>query len=300
MPMTTQLPKSNWLTLFWDIRFWKILGQVLFVVGIVWIAAMLWNNLTLNLQKAGIQVGFDFLNAQASFDIGESVIAYSPTDTYGRAILVGLVNTLRITGIGIVLATIVGLIVGIARLSDNWLVQRLAIVYVEIFRNTPLLLQLFFWYFTVFAKLSQGGQPISWLKLSPEFAATLTGLTLFIGSFIAEIVRAGIQSVPKGQWEAARALGLKPAVILRRVVLPQALRVSVPPMTSQYLYLAKGCSLAIAIGYPDVYLIANTTFNQTGHAVEVMIILMAVYLGLDLMIAVSMNLFNRAVQIKER
>lgn len=298
--MAAQSPNSKWLSLFWDARLWKILGQAAFIVGVVLFAGLLWNNLTLNLQKAGIQVGFDFLNAQASFDIGESIVPYSPTDTYGRAILVGLVNTLRITGIGIVLATIVGLFAGIARLSDNWLVQRIAIVYIEIFRNTPLLLQLFFWYFTVFARMSQGGKPISWFQLSPEFAATLTALTLFIGSFIAEIVRAGIQSVSKGQWEAARALGLKPEVILRRIVLPQALRVSVPPLTSQYLYLAKGCSLAIAIGYPDIYLIANTTFNQTGHAVEVMLLLMGVYLGLDLIIAVSMNLFNRAVQIKER
>ncbi len=295
--MRTQLPQST--RLLWDVRFWKALGQAVFVLVIVLVAAMLWHNLTLNLQKAGIQVGFDFLNAQASFDIGESIVPYSPTDTYGRAIFVGLLNTLRVTVLGIVLATSVGIVVGVARLSTNWLVQRLAIGYIEIFRNTPLLLQLFFWYFTVFAR-SGKGITIAGLQLSPEFGATLVSLTLFIGSFIAEIVRAGIQSVPRGQWEAARALGLKPSVILGRIVLPQALRLSVPPLTSQYLYLAKGCSLAIAIGYPDIYLITNTTFNQTGHAVEVMVILMVVYLGLNLIIATAMNLFNQAVQIKER
>lgn len=375
---------SKRLAVLWDVRFWKIFGQVIFAIAVFWFAFSLWNNFTANLQKAGIQVGFDFLNAQASFDIGEGILPYRPTDTYSRALLVGFVNTLRVTAIGIVLSTIVGLIVGIARLSDNWLVQRLAIVYVEVFRNTPLLLQFFFWYFAGFANfpkiesstgifrliyftnrglaiprlaattgtgiwsmlLAIGGIAALWLwrtraswrwaggailiailsaivltqtspfvldvpkvdaaqlvgglQFTPEFGATLIGVTLFIGSFIAEIVRAGIQSVPTGQWEAAKALGLKPDVILRRIVLPQALRVSVPPLTSQYLYLAKGTSLAIAIGYPDLYLVANTTYNQTGRAVEVMLILMAVYLGLNLIISTLMNLLNRAIQIKER
>ncbi len=375
---------SKRFAILWDIRFWRIFGQVIFAIAVFWIAFSLWNNLTTNLQKAGIQVGFDFLNTQASFDIGEGIVPYRPTDPYSRALLVGFVNTLRVTGIGIVLSTIVGLMVGIARLSDNWLVQRTAIVYVEVFRNTPLLLQFFFWYFAGFANFPKieanpgifgliyftnrglampglasttgtgiwlglfaiGGMAALWLwrtrssrhwaggailmailsaivitqtspfvldipkvdaaqlvgglQFTPEFGATLIGVTLFIGSFIAEIVRAGIQSVPKGQWEAAKALGLKSHIILRRIVLPQALRVSVPPLTSQYLYLAKGTSLAIAIGYPELYLIANTTYNQTGHAVEVMIILMTVYLSLNLIISMLMNGLNRALQIKER
>lgn len=301
---------------FWrDDRFWRITGQLIAVFLALAIVAMLWGNLNRNLQQLGIQFGFGFLNQQASFDIGETPIAYQPTDSYSRALWVGLINSLRIAILGIIFTTIIGVMAGIGRLSDNWLVRNIMVVYVEVFRNTPLLLQLLFWYFAVFLSfpkidnkitlggfvgLSQNGIETLWFNLSPEFAALLLGLTFYTGAFIAEIVRGGIGSVPKGQWEAARSLGLKPSSIMRLIILPQALRVIIPPLTSQYLNLTKNSSLAIAIGYPDIYFVASTTFNQTGKAVEVMLVLILTYLTLSLTISLIMNLFNRRVQIRER
>lgn len=379
-----------------DARFWRIAGQAIAVVLVAILVIIILDNLTYNLRQLGIRLGFDFLRSQASFDIGETLIAYNPANSYGRAIFVGLVNSLRVIVVGLILATILGVVAGIARLSDNWLLRKIAMVYVEIFRNTPLLLQLFFWYFAVFIKLpnienritlpgptyltsrglflpwwrasagagiwisllalglvgaialwrwrtqimvEQGrpGNQVIWalgplvgaaifaliltrtvpfsltlpqvvgnaqlqggLRLSPEFGTILVGLVFYTGSFIAEIVRAGIQSVPKGQWEAARALGLKSGRVMRMVVLPQALRVIIPPLTSQYLNLAKNSSLAIAIGFPDVYFVASTTFNQTGRAVEVMLLIMLTYLTISLTISLLMNWYNRTVQLKER
>ncbi|YAF95980.1 MAG: amino acid ABC transporter permease [Nodularia sp. CChRGM 3473] len=298
-----------------DYRFWHIAAQLIAVCLAVFVVAILWGNLNRNLQQLGIQFGFDFLKQQASFDIGESLLNYKPTDTYSRALWVGLVNSLRIAITGIVLTTIVGISTGIARLSDNWLVQKIALVYVEIFRNTPLLLQLLFWYFAVFLGfpqrenkislwgflgISQDGIELPWFTLSPELSALLLGLVFYTGAFIAEIVRGGIQSVPRGQWEAARSLGLKPGLVMRLVVFPQALQVIIPPLTSQYLNLTKNSSLAIAIGYPDIYFVASTTYNQTGKAVEAMLLIILTYLTLSLTISVVMNLFNRQVQIKER
>jgi general L-amino acid transport system permease protein len=278
-------------------------------VLIILFALLIWRNLTRNLAQLGIRLGFGFLNSQAGFAIAESAIPYEPQDTYLRALTVGLLNALRVIVAGTVLATFVGVTVGIARLSSNWLVRQLALIYVEVLRNTPLLLQLFFWYFAVFLSFPPQTQPISVggivllsnrginlpgnVQLSPEFSALLLGLTLYTGAFIAEVVRGGIQAVPKGQWEAARAMGLKPALIMRLVIFPQALRVMIPPLTSQYLNLAKNSSLAIAIGYPDLYATASTTFNQTGRAVEVMMLLMATYLLISLMIALIMNWWNR-------
>jgi len=383
------------IPLWRDVRVWRLAGQVLAIALAVVILLWLWGNLTSSLQRLGIEFGFGFLNGQAAFNIGETPIQYQPTDTYARALLVGLVNSLRIIAAGIVLTTVVGITVGVARLSDNWLVRRLALVYVEIFRNTPLLLQLLFWYFAVFLGLPQvqnrielpghiylsnrglslpwlvataqtgiwllalavglglavglwrwrtqvmldrdsrerpvllalaavaatvlaawlltGGSPFQWdvpqvrgeqiqggLRLSSEFAALLAGLTFYTAAFIAEIVRAGIQSVPRGQWEATRSLGLKPGLVMRLVVFPQALRVIIPPLTSQYLNLAKNSSLAVAIGYPDLYAVASTTFNQTGRAVEVILLIMAAYLTISLTIALAMNLYNRTVQLVER
>lgn len=399
-PQPRQSPRfPNWKDLpklLRDDRFWKIAGQAIAVVLVVTLIAVIGDNLTTNLRELGIKFGFDFLGSQASFDIGESVIAYSPADTYTQALLVGLINSLRVMGLGIILASLVGFTVGIARLSDNWLVRNLAMVYVEVLRNTPLLLQLFFWYFAVFIALpklennpslsgpfyfTNRGIAIPWLamnsqtgiwlimlafglvsavwlwrwrtqlmleqgiagkqwrwaggavvvstilagivtrtapfslvvphltanlqlegglKLSPEFSTLLTGISLYTASFIAEIVRSGIQSVPKGQWEAGKALGLKPAALMRLVILPQALRVIVPPLTSQYLNLAKNSSLAIAIGYPDIYFVASTTFNQTGRAVEVMLLLTIAYLTLSLIISLVMNLYNQSLQFKDR
>ncbi|MBH8561987.1 ABC transporter permease subunit [Nostoc sp. CENA67] len=298
-----------------DQRFWRIAGQFIAVFLTAVVITMLWGNLNRNLQQLGIQFGFDFLKQQASFDIGETLISYNPSNTYSRALLVGLINSLRVAVAGIILTTIVGVSAGIGRLSDNWLVRNITLVYVEVFRNTPLLLQLLFWYFAVFISfpkaenkislwgfvgLSQNGLEFPWFTLSPEFSALLLGLIFYTGAFIAEIVRGGIQSVPKGQWEAARSLGLKPGLLMRLVIFPQALRVIIPPLTSQYLNLTKNSSLAIAIGYPDIYFVASTTFNQTGRAVEVILLIMLTYLILSLIISVVMNLFNRTVQIPER
>ncbi|MGH7999905.1 MAG: amino acid ABC transporter permease [Brasilonema sp.] len=297
-------------------KFFPIAGQLIaaFIAAIV--VMILWHNLTYNLQRLGLELGFDFLQFQASFDIGETPIPYKPSDPYIRALLVGLVNSLRVIVFSIILATIIGITVGVARLSDNWLVRQLALVYVETLRNTPLLLQLFFWYFAVFLSLPKTENQISLLgfininnrgitlpfgiELSSELSTLILGLTLYTGSFIAEIVRSGILSVPKGQWEAARALGFKPHFILQLVIFPQALRLIIPPLTSQYLNIAKNSSLAIAIGYPDIYFVASTTFNQTGRAVEVMLLIMVTYLTISLSVSLFMNLLNRSVQLKER
>ncbi|MGM3308789.1 amino acid ABC transporter permease [Anabaena sp. WFMT] len=298
-----------------DYRFWQIAAQCIAVILAIAIVAILGMNLNRNLQQLGIKFGFNFLQQQASFDIGETPLSYKPTDTYTRALWIGLINSLRVAVVGILLTTIVGITAGIARLSDNWLVKNISIVYVEIFRNTPLLLQLLFWYFAVFlgfpkaenkfsvwglVYLSQNGVELPGFSFSPEFSTLLLGLTFYTGAFIAEIVRGGIQSVAKGQWEAGRSLGLKPGLVMRLVVIPQALRVIIPPLTSQYLNLTKNSSLAIAIGYPDIYFVASTTFNQTGKAVEVMLLIMLTYLTLSLIISFMMNLLNRSVQIKER
>ncbi|MFN7284699.1 MAG: amino acid ABC transporter permease [Dolichospermum sp.] len=298
-----------------DHRFWQNAIQLIFVFLAVVIVVILWSNVRRNLQQLGIQFGFNFLKQQASFDIGETIVNYQPTDAYNYALLVGLINSLRIAIMSILLTTIVGITAGISRLSDNWLVRKISFVYVEIFRNTPLLLQLLFWYFAIFlsfpkaenkisvlgfANFGQNGIEFPWFTLSPEFSSLLLGLTFYTGAFIAEIVRGGIKSVPQGQWEAAKSLGLKPGLAMQLVIFPQALRVIIPPLTSQYLSLTKNSSLAIAIGYPDIYFVASTTFNQTGKAVEVMLLIMITYLTLSLIISLIMNLFNHSVQIKER
>ena len=239
--------------------------------------------------------------------------------------MAGLVNTLRVVGIGLVLATGLGVVAGAASFSTNPLLRGLSRTYVEVVRNIPLLLQLVFWYFAVFLTLPPANQALQlpglqlaksgvyllgarlvngelvggW-RLSLELAALLTGLVIYSAAFIAEVVRGGIASVPKGQWEAAESLGLKPLATLRLVVLPQALRVIVPGLNSQYISLAKNSSLAVAIGYPDLYAVAETTLNQTGRGIEVFLLLMAVYLGLDLCISVLMNGLERLVSLKDR
>ncbi|MDX2099393.1 MAG: ABC transporter permease subunit [Leptolyngbyaceae cyanobacterium bins.59] len=303
------------LQLLRDTRFWRVFIQAGAVLLILAIVLALWNNVSQNLLRLGITLGFDFLNSQASFPVGETVIPYQASDPYVRAFFVGLLNTLRVSLAGIVLATIAGVSIGIARLSDNWLLRQLARVYVELLRNMPLLLQLFFWYFAVFLGLPPVETPIQfmWLSfskagillpggmlLSPEFSTLLLGLSFYTATFIAEIVRGGIQSVPKGQWEAARALGLNSLLMMRLVIFPQALRVIIPPITSQYLNLTKNSTLAVAIGYPDLYAVASTTFNQTGRSIEVMLILMGVYLTISLGVSLLTNWYNRSVQIVER
>jgi general L-amino acid transport system permease protein len=378
-----------------DPRVRAIVYQALTLIIAVLVVAFFVDNTLTNLRRQGIAAGFGFLNRTAGFDIGFSLIDYSAVSTYGRAFWVGLLNTLLVSALGIVLATIFGFIIGLARLSTNWLVARLAIVYVETIRNIPLLLQLLFWYVavlqalphprdsvaigeTVFlnnrgltiplAVVGEGagatlialvvallaivvlarwarrrheatgqpfhtvltslglllglplltflalGAPVSFeypamgrfqltggLTLVPEFVALLTGLSLYTAAFIAEIVRAGITAVSHGQIEAASALGLRPTQTLRFVVVPQALRVIIPPLTSQYLNLTKNSSLAVAIGYPDlVSIVAGTTLNQTGQAVEAIAMTMAVYLMLSLAISLFMNWYNRRMALVER
>ena len=303
------------------------------------VALLAWyfiSNTAANLESRRIASGFGFLAREAGFEIGETTfLAYGAADSYLRALAVGLLNTFRVAAIGVVLATVAGALLGLARLSPNWLLAKLAAGYVELIRNVPLLVQLFLWYALITENLPGPGealQPLagvflsnrgivlpavaSWAPfvlelprlegfnfaggtaLTPEFAALLTGLVTYTAAFIAEIVRAGILAVSRGQVEAAQAVGLTRRAALRHIVVPQALRLIVPPMTSQYLNLTKNSSLAVAIGYPDLVSIANTTMNQTGQAIEGIAIIMAVYLTISLTISAFMNWYNRRVALK--
>jgi general L-amino acid transport system permease protein len=290
---------------------------------------ILYRNTSDNLAARGIASGFAFLWREAGFEIGESAwIAYSAADSYLRALAVGLTNTFRVAAIGVVLATLLGGLLGLARLAPNWLLARIAAAYVETVRNIPLLVQLFFWYAVIADSLPPPAEALEPLPgvflsnrgiffplpgdvpqlsgfnfaggaaLTPEFAALLIGLTTYTAGFIAEIVRASILSVPRGQIEAARSLGLGRRAELRHVLLPQALRLMVPPLTSQYLNLAKNSSLAVAIGYPDLVSIANTTMNQTGQAIEGVAVIMAVFLTLSLSMSALMNWYNRRAALR--
>lgn len=388
-------PPRRRMQLRWsDPTFRALVWQVV-VVGAV--AAVIWylvSNTSRNLAARHIATGFGYLGQVAGFPIGEHLLPYSPAvSTYGDAILIGILNTLKVAVVGVVLATILGTLVGIGRLSSNWLLSRLTGLYVEVLRDIPLLLQLLFWYGLVQTLpvprralhplpgvfLSNRGFRIPWLDwaagdtaaalallagivatmlasrraarvqaatgrrprtwpwavlllvglplaawaafgaptavdvpvlggfnfsggalLSPEYAALLFGLVVYTATYIAEIVRSGILAVAQGQWEAAGALGLRRGTVLRRIVLPQALRVIIPPMTSQYLNLTKNSSLAIAIGFQDVVSIANTEINQTGQAIEGIAIIMAVFLAISLSISAFMNWYNRRIALVER
>lgn len=388
--MTTN--QKHTIPLWRDDRFWKIALQVIVLVIVLSLFTLFINNLRLNLQQTGGTLfNFSFLDSTAGFAIGESIIPYQATDPYRQVLLAGLINSLRVMFFGIILTTLLGIAAGVSYFSDNWLVRQITVTYVEIVRNTPLLLQLLFWYgvflqlpaientlqfwgsiylnkrgvflpwpassvvwfwlavlligaiaafliwrwrIKIIVEQGKSGQfqlrllwgigiialliilfGLGWqrpvpaengrtiaggLRLTIEFTTLLVGLVVYTGAYIAEIVRSGIQSVPKGQWEAARSLGLKSGLVMQLVVFPQALRVIIPPLNSQYLNLAKNSSLAIAVAYPDIYSVANTTFNQSGRVVEVMLIIMATYLSIDLMISLGMNLLNSSVQLKER
>jgi general L-amino acid transport system permease protein len=380
---------------WYDPRIRAAFFQIVAIGLVFWGGWTLVDNTLTNMQNRGISTGFGFLEETAGFGIIMSLVPYDATMTYGRTFVVGLMNTLLVSAMGIVTATILGFIIGVARLSSNWLVAKLALVYIEVIRNIPLLLQIFFWYFAVLGSLPSprqsvdvagslflnnrglylpepitqdgfglvwgsiivaivavvglqkwakkrqlatgtifptfrvglaivvilpvlayfaAGSPLTWdipalkgfnfgggITIIPELAALWIALSLYTASFIAEIVRSGILSVSKGQTEAAKALGLPNGRILRLVVIPQAMRVIIPPLTSQYLNLTKNSSLATAIGYPDlVAVFMGTTLNQTGQAVEVVAITMAVYLTISLLISLFMNIYNRAVAIKER
>jgi general L-amino acid transport system permease protein len=369
---------------------YQALALVLIGLG-VWFLAY---NTQENMRIRGIQSGFDFLGASAGFDIGETLINYDPSETYGKAIWVGVLNTLRVAVIGIVLTTILGVLLGVGRFSRNGLVRGICYGYVELFRNVPILLQMLMWYlffvevlpppgeawnlgdlfylskdgfafprpmqgegwllvlaglvagvllswvwrrwalreFEKTGRLRKplwptlaiiiagtiagwlaGGMPTQWAvpeagrfmiegggSVSPEFMAVLISLTFYTSAFVAEVVRGGIQSVSLGQKEAAAALGLAPKQTMNLVVLPQAMRVIIPPLTNQYLNLTKNSSLAVAVGYPDVVSIANTTLNQSGRAVECIAIIMLVYLTTSLSTSLFMNWYNDRMAIKER
>lgn len=318
------------------------LWQFALLAAVAGVAYFLLSTLSANLAARHVATGFGFLNDEAGFAIGETMVAYSPADTYRRAIVIGLLNTLRVALLGAVLATLLGVVVGLGRLSRNGLVSWVAGVYVEIMRNVPLLLQLLFWY-ALFTEalprprqawepiagvfLSNRGFHLPWpvheagqgwlggwslsqpvldgfnfvggLTVSPEFAALLVGLVLYTAAFTAEIVRAGIQAVGQGQRQAGLALGLSKPQVMRTIVLPQALRIMVPPMTNQYLNLAKNSSLAVAIGYPDIVSIVNTAILQTGQAVEGVMIIMAAYLTISLSISLLMNVYNHRLARRE-
>ena len=304
----------------------EIAYQVAAVAAVLFAIGYLVSNTLTNLEVRRIASGFGFLGREAGFEIGESFfMRYGAADSYLRALVVGLVNTLAVAAIGIVLATGLGTAIGLFRLSGNLLLRTISTAYVEFVRNVPLLVQLFFWYAMITETLpvarealeplpgvflsnrgiyfpSFSGTPVlqgfnftGGAALTPEFAALLLGLATYTAGFIAEIVRAGILAVDRGQVDAARALGLGTSATLRHVVLPQALRVIVPPMTSQYLDLTKNSSLAVAIGYPDLVSIANTTINQTGQAIEGIAIIMLVYLTISLTISAFMNWYNARV-----
>ncbi|MCT0227746.1 ABC transporter permease subunit [Synechococcus sp. CS-1331] len=302
---------------------WLVQGVVALAVGVV--VAFLLSNLLLNLTARGLLLSWSWLGQPAGFDLAESILPFDASLPYWRALLAGLVNTLRVVIAGLVGATVLGTLIGTASFSSNGLLRGLARVYVEVIRNIPLLLQLIFWYFVVFLALPNGTDAIQlpglvlaksglflgdpqlvngvWqapLRFSVEFGALLTGLVVYTAAFNAEVVRGGIASVPKGQWEAASSLGFAPLVTLRRIVLPQALRVIVPGLNSQYISLAKNSSLAVACGFTDLYSVSETTLNQTGRAVEVMLILLGSYLVIDLVISALMNGLNGLVQLKER
>ena len=302
----------------------KRLGvQALAAALVVAAAAYLVFNTLANLEARRIASGFAFLWREAGFEVGESTfLDYSAADTYARALLVGLANTFKVAILGIVAATVLGTAIGLSRLSTSPFLKGASAAYVEFIRNVPLLVQLFFWYALVteglpaprealsplpgiflanrglfFPSFSgvpelQGFNFVGGAALSPEFAALLIGLSLYTAAFIAEIVRAGIIAVRRDQWHAAQALGLERRDVLRYVVAPQALRVILPPLTSQYLNLTKNSSLAVAIGYPDLVSITNTTINQTGQAIEGIAIIMVVYLTISLAISALMNWTN--------
>ncbi|WP_165311293.1 amino acid ABC transporter permease [Vibrio ziniensis] len=399
-PMTNSVqkatePSTKSTNLLYNPTFRSIVFQAVAIAALIFFFYTIINNALTNLSARGIATGFAFLDQPAGFGIGLTLIEYDETFSYGRTFFVGLLNTALVSILGIFFATILGFILGIARLSSNWLVSRLAAVYIETFRNIPLLLQILFWYVAVLQTLPSARQSLSlgeaiflnvrglflptpvfeagssivigvfvlgviatiaisiWAKnkqrltgqqtpmlriglglcvalplvayfimgspisaqypvlkgfnfqggvsIIPELAALLLALTIYTASFIAEIVRSGINAVSHGQTEAAMSLGLPRSKTLKLVVIPQALRIIIPPLTSQYLNLTKNSSLAMAIGYPDlVSVFAGTTLNQTGQAIEIIAMTMGVYLTLSLLTSLLMNIYNRKVALVER
>ncbi|WP_029722887.1 amino acid ABC transporter permease (plasmid) [Sinorhizobium medicae] len=370
--------------------FYQAITIIILAALIYWIV----DNTVDNLRRANIASGYDFLRSRAGFDVGQSLISFTSDSTYGRALLVGFINTLLVAITGIITATIIGFLVGIGRLSHNWIIAKLSLAYVEVFRNIPPLLVIFFWYsgvlsilpqardalalpfdiflsnrgvafprpvagegaeytllafiiaiaasvfFTRYARqrqLATGERlPVLWTVLGliiglplitflvtgapigfdvpvagkfnltggsvvgPEFMSLFLALSFYTAAFIAEIVRAGIRGVSKGQTEAAHALGIRPSLTTRLVVVPQAMRIIIPPLTSQYLNLTKNSSLAVAIGYADLVAVGGTILNQTGQSIEVVSIWLIVYLSLSLATSLFMNWYNARMALVER
>jgi general L-amino acid transport system permease protein len=393
---STHLPGTGWnfTSAIYDPKYRSIFFQALTLVMLVAFVWWIAHNTAVNLARSNTASGFGFLRGRAGFEIGQSLISYSSDSTYGRALLVGILNTMLVAVTGIVTATIIGFAIGIGRLSHNWLIAKLCTVYVEVFRNIPPLLVIFFWYLGVLAVLPQPresvalplgmflnnrglafpkaifgpgmiavgiallvaivavffmarwahrrqaatGQPFHtvWASIAlivglplivfllcglplsfdmpiagkfnltggsvvgPEFMSLFLALSFYTASFIAEIVRGGIRGVPKGQSEAAGALGLHPSSVTRLVVVPQALRIIIPPLTSQYLNLTKNSSLAIAIGFSDLVAVGGTILNQSGQAIEIVCIWGIVYLGLSILTSLFMNWFNAKMALVER
>ena len=378
----------------YDPKFRGIFYQVLTLLIVLVVGWWIFDNTTENLARSGTASGYGFLRGRAGFDIGQSLIAYPSDSTYGRAIVVGFLNTMLVAILGIFTATVVGFIIGLGRLSRNWLIAKLCTLYVEIFRNIPVLLIIFFWYKGVLDSLPQVRDSIAlpfniflnnrglafpnpiwgegaWLipvaflvgvvativvarwarqrqaatgkqfhtiwtgigliiglpilaflimgapltfdspiagrfnmtggaRILPEFVALYVALSLYTASFIAEVIRAGIRGVAKGQSEAAFALGLQPSHTTRLVVVPQAMRIIIPPLTSQYLNLTKNSSLGVAIGFPELFSTTSTTLNQTGQAVEAISIMLTVYLAISIATSIFMNWFNAKMALVER
>ena len=381
---------------FWrSKRIISILIQAAFAIVVAAAFFYIIKNTISGMEKIGIKLGFDFLSKTAGFSIGEKIIDYSPADSYARAVLVGITNTLKVAIVGIILTSIIGVAVGVARLSSNWIVNKISGLYIDIIRNTPLLVQIFIWYFAVFLNLPKIQESISWCgiiyfsnrgavvpwfettgvfwpwciflsigissgvylwkkktmqqietgeeqrplwwaagavfvsvviafivtqklpchlsiptiegsmfvggyKVTPEFASILIALVVYTSTYIAEIVRGGILAIHKGQTEAAKALGFKDFDILRLIIFPQTIRIIIPPVTSQYLNLIKNSSLAVAIGYPDLFNVSNTILNQTGRAVEMITIILLIYLSFSLATSIIMNIFNIHYKLVER
>ncbi len=256
-----------------------------------------------------MEFSFSWLNQTAGFALAETSIPYQPSDSYSWALLTGWINSLKVIIYSLILATIIGTIAAISRISSNILLQKIASLYVAIARQIPLLLQLMFWYFVAFLNLSstplklfdslilisKEGISLFGLELTVEFTALIVGLSIFTGAAIAEVIRGGINSVGKGQWEAYRSLGIQDYLGLRRVILPQALPAIIPGLTSQYLNLAKNSTLAIAVGYSDLYAVSDTSITQTGRAIEGFIVLLISFLLLNLLITNTMEIFNKLI-----
>jgi general L-amino acid transport system permease protein len=399
--MTTNQAPTQKVRLSSDIPFWRdervlrVIAQVVSSVLVICLIIFLVINFFEAAEQRGLSLGYDFLEGAAGFPISESVIPYDPSNSFLYAFWVGILNTLKVSLIGIIAATLLGTLVGLARLSSNWLVSRIALIYIEFHRNIPLLIYLFLWFFVVGQKLPPvkdsfqvpgpiflnqrglymvwprltstgyiflifvilgiglsiiafivlrrlrettgrstyfgavslgilvlfpaigwflaGGEPLvldipfldgfnfqGGLRLTPEFTALFVGLVLYTAAYIAEVVRAGIQAVSKGQVEAASAVGLGSFQVLGLIVIPQALRVIIPPLISQYLNLTKNSSLAIAIGYLDVFFVGRTIINQAGRAVPVFSMIMITYLTISIITSIIMNIYNRRIQFKER